>query len=162
MKIAKLPYLFYFMQKVNIQLENNHSIIIRDKKYSLIKKNKFIFLLLRYVPIFLLFYMVFNKYDFTFDNVKIMQYIISIILFLSVITLKKWGVYLSGIALLLIGVFSLAGYLNVNDMSMQYISKYLILIYVIYDLSKNYNCSLYEIQENGNIKSHLIIKGDNE
>lgn len=160
MKITKFPYFFYFNSNIDVTIDNG-SIKIKDKDYSLVKKNKYLYLLLRYVPIFLLFAMVFNSYDFSFDNIKILQYIATIIFFLLVIVFKRVGVLISVISLLIIGVLSIFNFINVADMSMQYITKYFILIYAIYDLSKNFQIILYEIKDEDNrTKAHLILKGD--
>lgn len=160
MKITKFPYFFYFNPNIDVPI-NNGSIKIKDKDYSLTQKNKYLYLLLRYVPIFLLFSMVFNSYDFSFDNTKILQYIATIIFFLLVVVFKRTGLLVSVISLLIIGILSIFDFINVADMSMQYISKYFIFIYTIYDLIKNFQITLYEVKEDEKIKAHLILKGDN-
>ena len=160
MKITKFPYFFYFNSNIDVPIING-SIKIKDKDYSLTQKNKYLYLLLRYVPIFLLFAMVFNSYDFSFDNTKILQYIATIIFFLLVVVFKRTGLFVSVISLLIIGILSIFDFINVADMSMQYISKYFIFIYTIYDLIKNFQITLYEVKEDEKIKAHLILKGDN-
>jgi hypothetical protein len=160
MKITKFPYFFYFNSNIDVPIING-SIKIKDKDYSLTQKNKYLYLLLRYVPIFLLFSMVFNSYDFSFDNTKILQYIATIIFFLLVVVFKRTGLLVSVISLLIIGILSIFDFINVADMSMQYISKYFIFIYTIYDLIKNFQITLYEVKEDEKIKAHLILKGDN-
>ena len=63
MKISKFPYFFYLLQDLDYQ-DLNKKITIKDKEYSLEKSNINIVLILKYIPIFLFFSIVFNQYDF--------------------------------------------------------------------------------------------------
>lgn len=161
MRITKFPFIFYFLNDVDLTI-NGGIIKIKDKDYSLVKRSKYLYLLLRYVPIFLLLATVFNSYDFSFDNTKILQYIGAIIFFLLAVMFKRTGLLISVISLLIIGVLSIFDFLNVADMSMQYITKYFIFLYIINDLIKNFQVTLFEVKEDNRIQAHLIIKGDNE
>lgn len=164
MRIAKFPYFFYFMQNVNsedLEIKDDY-INIKDKKYSITKTNKYIYLFLRYFPIFILLGTVFNSYDFSFENSKILQYIMAIFLFLILVSFKKNGFVVVVSILLIVGIVSILNISSIEDLTMQFVSKYLILLYFLYDLFKNFKVTVYAIKENHKIKSHLIFKGENE
>lgn len=156
MKISKLAYFFWFMKDIDLKITNN-KVVISDVEYEIKNRNKYIFLFLRYLPIFIFFAFTFNKYDFTFDNEKILQYAAAIVMFLSIVIYKRVGLILTVVAIIVIASLTLANYFELENMAMPFIVKYLIFIFTIYDFYRYKNYKLYEILQNNKIKTHLII-----
>lgn len=156
MNFTKMPYFFWLMTKKEFFISQN-KIFINDVEYYLKSKNKYIFLLLRYLPFFIVFGFTFNQYDFNLTNEKIIHYAGAILMFLSIVLFKRIGEIIVLISVVVIASLSVANYINVESMTIQFILKYLIFIYVIYDFYRYRNSELYEILENNKIKTHLII-----
>lgn len=157
MKITKFPYFFFFLQSGrNSKIEDNN-IWIKDVKYTLKARNIFIYLLLKFLPIFIFFTAIFNQYDFSFTNEKIIQYILAISMFLMILFFKKIGFVISLTTVLFLGIMSINDYFSIESMLLPYIFKYLIFIYTIYEFYISFNYKLFEILENNKLKAHLII-----
>ena len=158
MRVTRFPYFFYLLQETKNLVVANNRVVINEKEYQLKNKNKFLFLFLRFLPIVIFFLITFNKYDFSLSNEKIVQYISAIAIFLIIIIFKRIGFIISLIALVGIGIFTISNYFELENMAMPFIFKYLIFIFMIYDLYRNMNCKLYELLENNKLKAHIITK----
>ncbi len=158
MRVTRFPYFFYFLQEAENIVASKNKVLINEKEYLLKNKNRSIFLFLRFLPIAIFFLITFNKYDFSLSNEKIIQYIIAIAIFLIIIIFKRIGFIISLIILVGIGIFTISNYFELENMAMPFIFKYLIFIFMIYDLYRNMNCKLYELLENNKLKAHIITK----
>lgn len=157
-KVTKYPFFFFFMQDcANSKIEDNF-ILIKDIKYELKAKNIFVYLIIRFLPIFIFFIFTFNEFDFALTNEKIIQYILSISIFLIILFFKNIGFILGLSIMLTIGILSIGNYFEFGNMLLPYIFKYLIFIYAFYEFYLSSKFRFFEILENNKLKAHLIIK----
>jgi hypothetical protein len=154
MKVTKIPFLFFLTQNINAIKENN-KLIIKDKEYTLKSFNKYLFLLIKYVPIIFFFLLIFNEYDFSLSNTKIIQYIGAITIFILSLY-NKIGMIISSIIVIVFAVLGLINILPTSNFDVAYIVKYFVFLLTIYSFYIDTKKQIFTIFENGKMKSHLI------
>lgn len=161
MKVTKIPYLFYFTQNLINSTINNDVLKVKDKSYSLKKFNKTLFFLVKYVPIFLFFSLIFNEYDLSLTNTKIVQYIGAISIFVLSLY-NRIGMIISTIIIIVVAVLGLLNILPTSNFDVAYIVKYFVFLLVIYNFFIDRKKEVYTIFEDGKIKAHLIYEKKGE
>lgn len=157
MEFTRIPYFFFFLQKSDNLVTNKDIVILKGEEYRAVAEKKFIYLALRYIPFIFLAFLVFNKYDFSMSNEKILQYGISIVLFIAIVLFKRVGFIFSIATMLVIGFMGILNVISIENMDMSYIFKYLLLILLVYDFYKGINLKIYKlVDRDGRIKSHLV------
>jgi len=159
-KVTKFPYLFYSTKEIEGNITGDE-ISIKDKKYSLEKFNKIYFLLIKYLPIIIFFILIFNQYDFSFANVKLIQYIGAIFIFILAVSFNGIGVLISSLILMGFAILGIIGIIPLERLDISYVVKYFVFIYVIYMFINDFKSKIFGIKKNGKLKAHLIKnKGD--
>lgn len=155
---SSFPYLFWFMrqnkQKVSIDLSNMELKNAEGKIYQLKKFNKAYFLAIKFLPVILLFGLVFNKYDFVFTQAKFFQYTAGLILATLAFYGKKTLSYIAFFLFLVSGFFFLD--------SVAFAMKYFFLFVIFYSFVFDLNKTVYSVKNNNITVSHIILERVNE
>jgi hypothetical protein len=157
MKVTKIPYFFYFTQNlINAKIKTD-MLEINDKSYTLKKFNKTLFFLIKYIPIVLFFTLIFNEYDLSLSNTKIVQYIGAISIFILSLY-NRIGMIISSIIIITVAILGVLNILPTSNFDVAYIVKYFIFLLTIYNFFTDTKKEIFTIFEDGKIKSHLIYE----
>lgn len=162
MKITKLPYIFYSFNLVNKEFKKDElkegeftEYKINDKFYTAKKMNKFLFLTIKILPLFVYLGIFFNRYDFLLTKERIVQFTIGLI-FALLCKIHKIGYLISAIGLIVftITIFIIKGF----DMTFEtgYIIKYYILFFIVIDFIYSLNLKVFNLFFNNKIYGQLI------
>ena len=126
---TKLPYLFWFLKfnenEVKINEEKGTFINSQGKEFAIKPFNKIAFFVLKYLPVALVFFLIFNKFDFYFLNLpKALEHIVGLLL-ASVTLLSKRIFAYGAIIIFLVSSFL---YIESAPFIIKYYLLYLILI----------------------------------
>lgn len=166
---SSFPYLFWFMrqnkQNVSIDLSNMELKNAEGKIYQLKKFNKAYFLAIKFLPVILLFGLVFNKYDFVFTQAKFFQYTAGLILATLAFYGKKTLSYIVFFLFLVSGFFFLDNVvfaMNYFFLSVPFAMKYFFLFVIFYSFVFDLNKTVYSVKNNNITVSHIILERVNE
>lgn len=157
MKVTKIPYLFYFTQDLINAKINNNTLEVNNKSYTLKKFTKTLFFLVKYLPIILFFTLIFNEYDLSLSNTKIVQYIGAISIFILSLY-NRIGMIISTIIIITVAILGVLNILPTSNFDVAYIVKYFIFLLVIYNFFTDRKKDIYTIFEDGKMKAHLIYE----
>lgn len=155
-RFSKFPYIFWsFGKAYECQLKDD-LIICNNKTYEYKKFSKLYFLTLKYLPIALIFYFIITKYDFSFEIVKIITYLLSMLIFLSFFYLENLFRFIS---LAILFTFSLViGFYLESYSLIAYVIKYAIILLSIFMFFVDIKFNCYELILNKKVVSHFLIK----
>lgn len=156
--VTRLPYLFFLEKKIEAEINHqNKTINIKDKGIFSIKKyNKLYFLTLKYIPIFIIFSLIFNFNDFSmFNRDKAIQYLLAAFLFIIFFMFENEK---QKIILFIAGIVSIyVAYSLKNMLILSYAIKYFLLFITIAVFFIDTKKTVFCIEKDNIIKAHLII-----
>jgi hypothetical protein len=142
---TRFPFWFWGMKEANGVTVSNNNIIKDGKEFTLQPAPKILFLTAKYFIVFIVFSILFNKYDFSIASNKLVEYFISLLVAFVIILIfkdaesKKRYTFL--IAPCIMIVFVCVG-MFYDTNSIAYIIKYLFLFYagfqIFLDLQKRH------------------------
>lgn len=152
---TKLPYVFWFLNfnenEIKIDEEKRIFINSQDKEFVIKPFNKIAFFVLKYLPVALIFFLIFNKFDFYFlDLQKALEHIVGLLL--ASVTLLSKRIFAYG-AIIIFLVSSLL-YIESAPFIIKYYLLYLALISFAIDLKKR----IYSVVEGKRTLAHLILE----
>ena len=151
---TKLPYVFWFLNfnenEIKIDEEKRIFINSQDKEFAIKPFNKIAFFVLKYLPVALVFFLIFNRYDFYFlDLQKVLEHIVGLLL--ASVTLLSKRIFAYG-AIIIFLVSSLL-YIESAPFIIKYYLLYLALISFAIDLKKR----IYSVEGKRTL-AHLILE----
>lgn len=169
-RTSKFPLIFWSFNKANeCELDFKNSIAnfekLNDKnekiytKYSFKKLNKFAFLALKYLPIFLILFFTFNRYDFSFSKVNLISYAVALILTSAVNLLENLTRQITSIAIILFSI--ILGFYMKDIFLVAYVLKYFLLFSICVMIFIDSRLSAFSlINEKGKILSNFLIPSE--
>ncbi len=159
-RTTKFPYFFWSFNK-SLKCKINFSDFIYknlelNNQFAFKPFNFYLFLILKYAPIFIIFYFVFNQYDFYFNTRNIIAYMLSFILLLSINFLENLLRKVLIIFLFIIGIL-ISFYIN-DFFLIPYTFKYFILFSIFLLIYIDFKYRIFSIyNEENKIISHFMI-----
>ncbi|MBR8466482.1 hypothetical protein KDE13_09060 [Campylobacter sp. faydin G-140] len=156
--VTKIPFLFWGMksQQANInfdtgEINNGDKEAFNHKFYDFSNKA---FLCLKYLPIVLFFVVAYTKFDFSFEFIKMFQYLLSLALAIMILYTSKIFVYMAFAGIIISGYFYLE--------SLPYIVKYTLSILCFFMFYSDLKRKIYCIKNNNNkiIANFYILEGE--
>jgi|GEM_PF-1613785 hypothetical protein len=169
-RTSKFPLIFWSFNKANeceLNFKENIATFIKFSdenekiytKYSFKKLNKFAFLTLKYLPIFLILLFAFNRYDFSFSKVNLVAYAVALILASAVNLLENLTRQITIIVIILATIF--LGFHLENFFLVAYALKYFLLFSICVMIFVDSRLSAFSIiNENGKILSNFLISSE--
>lgn len=169
-RTSKFPLIFWSFNKANdCELDFKNNVATFEKlndenekiyiKYSFKKLNKFAFLALKYLPIFLLLLFTFNRFDFSFSKVNLISYAIALILISAVNLLENLTRQIVSIVIILSSI--ILGFYMRDIYLVAYALKYFLLFSVCVMIFIDSKLSAFSlIDESGKILSNFLISSE--
>lgn len=163
--ITKYPYLFWGMkqERAYVDLEKCTLKSIKELKegeertiYKFRKFDKWKFLIVKYMPILVFFFIIFNRYDFLITGNKLLEYLVSLGFTLVIFYTRRLYTYTAFALIVLTGFFWIE--------SVPFLVKYTLTFVCIFSFIFDLDRTVYSIL-NSNYKTvanfYIIEKGIN-
>ncbi|HEF8412114.1 TPA: hypothetical protein SGZ87_001651 [Campylobacter jejuni] len=160
-KTTKYPYIFWSFntgKKCEVDFNNlTYKNLELDNHFKIKKMNFYCFLILKYLPILVIFGISFNIYDFYFSKRTIFAYVLAFLLIISVNFLDNLLRMIAIFSILFFGVF--ASFYTNDYFIIAYALKYFILLSVLLFLYLDTKFEVFSIvKDNEKIISHFLIR----
>jgi hypothetical protein len=159
--VTRFPFWFWQMKTEDNIVITNDSIIKDDKKYAIKSAPKALFLIAKYSIVVVAFMIIFTENDFSTQNNKIIQYLVSLaIAFIVILILKddnnkKKYSFLIAPIIFVICIFVGIIY-DVN--SIAYIIKYLFVFYSGFQFFLDLQKTHYYLYNNEKLVANILVE----
>ena len=152
---TKLPYVFWFLNfnehEVKIDEEKRTFINSKNKEFVIKPFSKIAFFVCKYLPVTLVLFLVFNKFDFYFlDLTKVIEHIVGLLL--ASVTLLSKRIFAYGA----IVIFLISSLLYIE--SAPFIIKYYLLYLVLISFAIDLKTRIYSVVDGKRTLAHLILE----
>ncbi|CAD7289539.1 hypothetical protein LMG7974_01616 [Campylobacter majalis] len=159
-RTTKFPYFFWgFNRAYECDLDFEEHIYKNlevKTEYRFKKINSLLYLIIKYLPIFFIFYFTFNKFDFSFSKTTILSHILAFIL-VSIVNLLD-GLFRQIVSILAIFSSIFFGFYIDEIFLVAYVLKYFLFFSVFIMIFLDTRLQAYSIlNDNGKVLSNFTI-----
>lgn len=159
LRTTKFPYVFWaFNRAYECELsfeKNTYTNLEMKTAYTFKAFNFYLFLILKYFPIFIIFYFTFSIWDFYFSKSTISAYILA--LFLScIVNILEHTARKIGVGILIVLTLFLSYFIQ-DVFLIAYVFKYFILFSVGIILYLDLHLRVYCLLQNNKVVSHFLV-----
>lgn len=162
--LTRFPYFFYMPISETAELdlnkktikktefdENNEVLEVRE--YKIEPMNNAVFLAIKYLPILIILFFVYTKYDFTLSKEKVIQYAMAFGVAFFVSAFSKFIYVILGVALVASGIFF------IDDIA--YILKYFFTFLLILSFVLELDSQVFKVYRNDKLVGQILLKKEN-
>lgn len=158
-KFAKWRFVFYFYgEEKECEVKNNNILIKDNVEYTFKQTNKFVYLFLKFAPIFFILTFVINDYDLSLDKNKIVEYLSAIFIFVGFVFFDDFQrkIYLIASFILI----TILGFYLHHFNLIAYTIKYSIILLILFWFGISFYNKCYFLYKDGKIVSHFLTTKD--
>ena len=162
--LTRFPYFFYLPMNETADIDFKNKIIKKTefdeknevkeiREYSFEPLKSYIFLLIKYLPVAILLFFAYTKYDFILSKEKVIQYAVAFALAFLIAIYSRWVFLIISIALVVSSLFF------IEDIA--YILKYFFTFLMILSLILELDLQVFNVYKNANLIGQILIKKEN-
>lgn len=162
--LTRFPYFFHLpiTETAELDLKNktikktefkDDGEVLEVRDYKIEPMSNVIFLAIKYLPILLILFFIYTKYDFTLSKDKILQYAIAFGVAFFVSVFSKFIYVTLGVALIVSSIFF------IDDIA--YILKYFFTFLLILSFVLELDSQVFKVYRNDKLVGQILIKKEN-
>nr|MBP3724308.1 hypothetical protein [Campylobacter sp.] len=155
-KFTKFPYVFWSFGKTYECVKSQNEIHCNGKIYNFKPMSKALFLILKYLPVAIIFFFLLTKYDFSLERERLISYLCAILVFLAFFYLENLIRTIAVIVILALS-FAIGAYLGMFSL-VAFVLKYAIILFCFFMFFIDLKFNAYMLIQNGKIVSHFLTK----
>lgn len=157
-RYTKFPYIFWTSSKpISTEIDFQKGTLKTDKgNYNFAPMKIWAFFLIKYLPVLLIFIVLYNRYDLEFSVPKMVSYIFAVLYFVPLVLfddfVRRFLLLAMVFVAFVLGFF--IGDSNVGAFSL----KYFVFLFAIFIFVADLQYRPFKLFKNGKIYSHFLIK----